>query len=114
MGRSRSGTDTRGGPPVANEPTIGVLSTSFGGGYFGFILGGIAQEVAAVGGRMVAVQTLDAGTFMTDLPEPPDFRHPVAWDHISGFIVLLNAVDQKYLQAIRDSGRPVVGVSHRE
>jgi diguanylate cyclase (GGDEF)-like protein len=99
---------------VANRPTVGVLSTSFGGSYFGFILGGIAQEIAAVGGRMLAVQTSDAGTFMTDLPEPPDFRHPVAWDHISAFVVLLNAVDQKYLEAIRDSGRPVVGVSHRE
>jgi diguanylate cyclase (GGDEF)-like protein len=99
---------------VDGRPTIGVLSTSFGGWYFGSILAGIARTTMAVDGRMVAVQTLDAGTFMADLPEPPDFRHEVAWDHISGFIVLLNAVDRAYLEAIRAAGKPVVGVSHRE
>jgi diguanylate cyclase (GGDEF)-like protein len=99
---------------VDGRPTIGVLSTSFGGWYFGSILAGIARTTMAVDGRMMAIQTLDAGTFMRDLPEPPDFRHEVAWDHISGFIVLLNAVDRPYLEAIRAAGKPVVGVSHRE
>jgi diguanylate cyclase (GGDEF)-like protein len=63
---------------------------------------------------MFAIQTLDAGTFMRDLPEPPGFRHPVAWDHVSGFVVLLNAVNLRYLNAARASGKPVVMVSHVE
>jgi diguanylate cyclase (GGDEF)-like protein len=99
---------------VGGRPTIGVLSTSFGGWYFGSILAGIARSTMSVDGRMVAVQTLDAGTFLVDLAEPPDFRHQVAWDHISGFVVLLNAVDRTYLEAIRAAGKPVVGISHRE
>jgi diguanylate cyclase (GGDEF)-like protein len=95
------------------RPTVGVLSTSFGGSYFGSILGGIAEAVAAVDGRMFAIQTLDAGTFMADKPEPPDF-HQVAWDHISGFVVLLNAVSPRFLHAAHAAGKPVIMVSHAE
>ena len=42
-------------------PTVAVLSPVTGGFYFGGILSGIAREVAAVGGQVVPLQTLDAG-----------------------------------------------------
>ncbi|ROT31782.1 EAL domain-containing protein [Micromonospora sp. HM5-17] len=97
--------------PVVEGPTIGVLTMSIGCDYFGGILGGIARTTAAAGGRMIAIQTLGAGTFDVDPPEPPDFRHPVAWDHISAFVVILNSASRTYLEAIRRDGRPVVMIS---
>ena len=39
-----------------------MLSPVTGGFYYGKIVAGIAREVAAVGGRVVLVQTLDAGS----------------------------------------------------
>jgi len=92
-------------------PTIGVLTMSIGCDYFGGILGGIARTTAAAGGRMIVIQTLGAGTFDFDPPEPPDFRHPVAWDHVSAFVVILNAASRSYLEAIRRAGKPVVMIS---
>jgi diguanylate cyclase (GGDEF)-like protein len=96
---------------VTHSPVVGVLSTWFGGTYFGGLLGGITAGVASRGGRLIAVQTLDAGTFSTDFPEAPPFRHRVAWEHIDGFIVFLNAANAGYLRAAQASGRPVVVIS---
>ena len=87
------------------------MSSSFGGFYFGEILGGMSQVTTANNGRMIAIQTLDAGTVTTDLAEPPGFRHRVAWDHISAFAVILNAVNVDYLQAARAAGKPIVMIS---
>jgi len=98
-------------PRPAVRPTIGVLSTSFGGAYFGQILQGIAARTAAAGGRLVCVQTFEAGTYSLDLADPPRFRPPVAWDHIDAFAVILNGVDREYLSAIRSAGKPVVMIS---
>jgi diguanylate cyclase (GGDEF)-like protein len=96
---------------VTKGPTIGVLSTSFGGPYFGGVMGGIARAVAAAHGRIVAIQTLDAGTFAVDLAVPPDFGQRVAWDHVDGFVVILNAVEGDYLAEVTASGRPIVMIS---
>ena len=94
-----------------DRPTIGVLSTSFGGTYFGSVLGGIKRATAAADGRIIAIQTLDAGTVDRDLSDPPEFQHRVAWDHVSGFVVILNAANKDYLTAIRNTGKPVVMIS---
>ncbi|MBO0870141.1 MAG: EAL domain-containing protein, partial [Micromonosporaceae bacterium] len=96
---------------MVEGPTIGVLTMSVGCEYFGGILGGIARTTAAEGGRMIVIQTLGAGTFDFDPPEPPDFRHPIAWDHVSAFIVILNSASLAYLQAIRRAGKPVIMIS---
>ena len=90
---------------VDDGPTIGVLTMSIGCHYFGGILGGIAQAAAAAGGRMIAIQTLGAGTFDYDPPEPPDFSHPIAWDHVSAFVVILNSASAPYLATIRRTGK---------
>jgi diguanylate cyclase (GGDEF)-like protein len=96
---------------LTRGPTLGVLSTWFGGSYFGDLLGGMAESVAARNGRLVAIQTLDAGTFSKDFTEAPPFTHRVAWNHISGFIIILNAANVSYLEAARSSGLPVVVIS---
>jgi diguanylate cyclase (GGDEF)-like protein len=92
-------------------PTVGVLSTAFGGPYFGVLLGGIAAATVAAHGRLVAIQTVDAGTIEQDFPEPPVFPHRVAWDHISGFVVLLNGVSTEFMTTARASGHPIVVIS---
>ncbi|GIG92420.1 hypothetical protein Pen02_73560 [Plantactinospora endophytica] len=97
---------------VVDRPIIGVLTMSVGCDYFGSILGGIARTTAAAGGRMIAIQTLGAGTFDVDPPEAPDFPHLVAWDHVSAFVVILNSAPSAYLTAIQRTGRPVVMISH--
>ena len=98
--------------PATQGPTVGVLSTAFGGAYFGDLLAGMAVEVAAADGRLVAIQTVDAGTIARDFPEPPAFPHQVAWDHLSGFVVFLNGVNVDFLQAARASGLPVIVISN--
>jgi diguanylate cyclase (GGDEF) domain len=88
------------------------LSPYVGGSYYGDILAGIASATSAVGGRVVAVQTLEAGSYSADLLDASDLRHPVAWDHVAGFVVVANAVDSEYLHALRAAGKSVVLVSH--
>ncbi|MDY7089575.1 MAG: EAL domain-containing protein [Actinomycetota bacterium] len=94
-------------------PVVGVLSTSFGGFYYGALLAGIQAEVAAHGGRIIAIQTLDAGTFNRDFQDPPPFPHRVAWDYVDGFVTLLTGASSAYLRAAQATGRPVVVVSSR-
>jgi diguanylate cyclase (GGDEF)-like protein len=96
---------------VTRGPVVGVYATSFGGPYFGGLLDGIRAAVVAQGGRLIAVQTLDAGTFNTDSPDVPAFSHRVAWEHIDGFVTLLNGADPAHLRQAQQSGRPVVVIS---
>jgi len=91
--------------------TVGVLSTAFGGPYFGELLAGMARELVAPGGRLVAIQTVDAGTVAQDFADRPSFPHRVAWDHVSGFVVLLNGVSLDFLRAARASGLHIVVIS---
>lgn len=67
--------------------------------------------LASVNGRLVAIQTLEAGTFNVDPPEPPRCRHQIAWERVSGFVVVLKGADREYLTRAQNSGRPVVMVS---
>jgi diguanylate cyclase (GGDEF)-like protein len=90
---------------------VGVLSTAFGGPYFGELMAGMATELAFTGGKLIAIQTVDAGTVEKDFPERPPFPHHVGWDYVGGFVVFLNGVSIDYLRAARGSGRPVVVIS---
>lgn len=98
---------------MQQHPTIGVLTTTFGGLYFGLILEGVSRRAAQAGARVVAIETIDIGTFTLDPDQPPEFDHQVAWDHLSGAVVILNAVPPKYLHALRDIGIPVVLISEQ-
>ncbi|MEU8662385.1 diguanylate cyclase domain-containing protein, partial [Actinoplanes philippinensis] len=42
----------------------------------------------------------------------PGFDDPVAWDHISGFVALADAVHPTYLARLAQAGKPVVLVGH--
>ena len=96
---------------MVRGPTIGVLSPYVGGSYYGQILAGIGRATAEVGGRVVAVQTTVAGSFHASTYASSDFRHRVAWDHVDGFVVVANAVDETYLNDLRAAGKSVVMIS---
>jgi diguanylate cyclase (GGDEF)-like protein len=97
---------------VSNDLTLGVLSPFLGGWYFGGLLRGIARSAAQEGAAVVALQTLDAGTEQIEVREAPDLEYPIAWQHVAGFIVIINAVKPQYIAAIQESGKPVVTISH--
>ncbi|MEO6713736.1 MAG: diguanylate cyclase, partial [Mycobacteriales bacterium] len=94
-----------------SAPTIGVLSPLLGGEYFGTLLSGIQSAATDAGGRVIAIQTLDA-RLGDDNPDDSDFQGAVGWDHIDGFVVIINAVSPAYLQSISAAGKPVVMISH--
>jgi hypothetical protein len=87
--------------------TIGVLSPVTGGSYYGKILAGIAREVAAVGGRVVLVQTLDAGLSSDEVVSAPNFTTPTAWDHLDGVISIATATQRHYLDRLKAAGKAV-------
>ena len=87
--------------------TIGVLSPVTGGSYYGKVLAGIAREVAAVGGQVVLVQTLDAGLSNDEVILAPDFESRTAWDHIDGVISIATATKRQHLDRLRLAGKPV-------
>src|SRR5665648_359559 len=101
-------------PPVAGPDQkatmihIGVLSPMTGGLFFGEVLAGVVREVAAAGGRVTLVQTLDAGLTGDEVAPAPDLDVPVGWDNIDGFIAIVQAASEASLRAIQAAGKPVV------
>src|SRR5665648_217722 len=87
---------------------VGVLSPVTGGFFFGEVLAGIVREVAAAGGRVTLVQTLDAGLSGDKISPAPDLTAQVGWDHIDGFVAVARAASEASLRAIQAAGKPVV------
>ncbi len=90
------------------RPTIAVLSPVTGGFYFGRVLSGITREVAAAGGQVVLLQTLDAGRSGDEALGPPAFATPSAMDHVDGVIALAASVRRPFLETLRSAGKAVV------
>ena len=93
---------------MTDPTTVLVLSPGTSGHYFGEMLSGLTREVAAVGGRVVLVQTLGPGASTDELIDPPDFSAPVGWAEVDGAVAITIAVRGTYLQRLRDAGTPVV------
>jgi diguanylate cyclase (GGDEF)-like protein/PAS domain S-box-containing protein len=89
---------------------IGVLSPLIAGSYMSAVLSAISDTVAGAGGRVVAVQTLDPSQGSLDV-RVPHYTLRAAWNQVAGFIVVVNAVDRSYLEALRTAGKPVVLLS---
>jgi diguanylate cyclase (GGDEF)-like protein/PAS domain S-box-containing protein len=86
--------------------TIGVLTPLFDGFYFGGLLSSIHKTVRGLGARVVAVQTMDEAA-----SESAVFDYPVGWDHIDGWIVIINAVSERYLEKLKLAGKPIVSIA---
>lgn len=99
--------------PPARPVTVLALTPSIGGPYFGEVLAGLTREIASAGGRLVLVQTLDAGSRHDEAGQAPDFATPVAWGEVDGVVAITTAASGPYLQRVRDAGLPVVLTSTR-
>ena len=93
---------------MSKSITIGLLSPVTGGSYYGMILAGVTREVAAVGGRVVLVQTLHAGISSDVEVGAPDFVTPIAWEHVDGVISIATATQRNYLDRLQAAGKAVV------
>jgi diguanylate cyclase (GGDEF)-like protein len=91
---------------------IGVLSPFVGGDYYGALIAGVNQAATAAGAGIIAIQTLDPGAHSADNSGVPNFRRPLAWQHLDGLIVLPGAVDPEYARQAQAAGKPVVLVGH--
>lgn len=112
--------------------TIGVLAPLLAGAYMTRVMAGCDEVAQRSGARLIAIQTLDPDSWGTESVVPwsvlqegvrsdlfgwtpeaaaPRFSLRVSWNRIAGFLVVLNAVEPWYLQALRDAGKPVVVVS---
>ena len=92
---------------MSKRITIGVLSPMTGGSYYGKLLAGITREVGAVGGRVVLVQTLDAGLRSDEVVGAPDFVTPIAWEHVDGVVSIATATQRNYLDRLQAAGKAV-------
>jgi diguanylate cyclase (GGDEF)-like protein/PAS domain S-box-containing protein len=107
------GPDRRGPGVRQDRVRIAVLSPLLAGAYYGQVLKGIARQTAALGGRVVAIQTRDGrldGRYPW-LPARAGSR--LAWEQADAFITVLDAADESYLEAIRAEGKPVVMISYQ-
>lgn len=94
---------------MSPQRTIGVLSPLIGGHFFGGLLVGVANAAHQQQARVIAAQTfdLDVGHHNQHLSERI-FDLSLAWEHVDGWIVILDAVNEEYLQRIQASGKPFV------
>jgi diguanylate cyclase (GGDEF)-like protein len=93
--------------------SVGVLSPFVGGDYYGAIIAGVNAAARAAGGRIIAIQTLTPGSNSADDAGVPNFRIPVAWDHVGGLLVLPGGIDSVYVAAAQTAGKPVVLIGHQ-
>ncbi len=91
---------------------VGVLSPFVGGTYYGNLVASVGAAARSYGRRMIAIQTLDAAADVVFYGGNPAFDAPVAWEHISGFVVFADAADPTYLTRLAEAGKPVVLVGH--
>jgi diguanylate cyclase (GGDEF)-like protein/PAS domain S-box-containing protein len=93
--------------------TIGVLSRLFAGTYFGSVVSSVGRAVAASGGGTVAIQTQGINGTIAGQAGTGDLG-VVGWEGIDGFVVITDSAPRHWLDLVRDAGKPLVLISHRE
>ena len=91
---------------------IGVISPVTGGFYFGEVLAGVARVVAAAGGRVTLVQTLEAGRAAEQFSSAADVLTPAGWASLDGFVAISWAATERYLRTLHATGKHLVLVSN--
>lgn len=101
---------TRGG--ALRRPTIGFLGVMVHGFYWGSLLAGMHDAVTIRGGRVIALQTLDAGLHLDKIQADPDVRTTarVAWNHMDAVVVAQQSVSDEYLSEFARTGKPIIGI----
>lgn len=113
--RPRSAVDGPARPGRRPRPmTVGVLSPSSGGYFFGEVLAGVVSAVRdAGGGRVVLLQTLDAGQTSDAIPAG-DATLPLAWSQVDALVAIAWATGPEFLARARAAGIPVVLASNEQ
>jgi DNA-binding LacI/PurR family transcriptional regulator/signal transduction histidine kinase/DNA-binding NarL/FixJ family response regulator len=98
--------------------TIGVLAPLLGGGYMTKLMSGIGAAADAAGARLIAIQTLDPGGLwpgehaLAEVAGRVPIRDlRVSWDRVDGFLVVITAVERRFLDVAAAAGKPTVVVS---
>jgi diguanylate cyclase (GGDEF)-like protein/PAS domain S-box-containing protein len=91
--------------------TVGFLSPLVHGYYFGGLLAGVVDTAARSAGRVVAVQTLDAGMRVTASDKIP-FSPPLGSEYLDAYVVVQDAVPDDYLRELHRAGKPIVLITH--
>ncbi|BEL03923.1 hypothetical protein Q0Z83_021140 [Actinoplanes sichuanensis] len=97
---------------MSDAGALGLLSPFVGGIYYGSLVAGVAAGAELYGRRLVAIQTLDAAADLAVTGGDQEFDAAVAWEHVSGFIALADAVHPDYLARLEQAGKPVILVGH--
>jgi DNA-binding LacI/PurR family transcriptional regulator/anti-anti-sigma regulatory factor len=93
--------------------TLGILSPLLGNFYYGQLLRGIQQVAGQRGARAIAIPTRDAWSPYGEYGRSREESHPLAWEHVDGWIAITDAVVPTYLHTIRQAGKPLVLLSWR-
>lgn len=97
-----------GGSTPQRPPVVGFIAPNVHGYFFGSMLTGVIGAASALGARVVAIQTHDAG--LLDF-EDEHFTAQVSWDHLDALVVAPAAVGAPYLEAFAATGKPMVTVN---
>ncbi|HEY8719700.1 EAL domain-containing protein [Pengzhenrongella sp.] len=98
---------------MTDPRTVLVLTPSIGGHYFGGLIAGLNREITSAGGRLVIVETIEAGAPFDEVGQPGDFALPIAWSQVDGVVSITTAARGSYLQQLRVAGKSVVLASTR-
>ncbi len=95
---------------IGKRFTIGVVTPVGGGCFFGSIVAGVVRRVGEAGGKVVTLQSLDAGVngdSIDAIGNPPPIRG-TAWSHLDGVVVTVGGASATDVQRLEDTGIPVV------
>lgn len=90
---------------------VGVLTPITGGFYYGAVVASVVRTVAAAGGHVTLVQTIDAGRSRQKLPPAPDVPH-IGWESFDGIVAVAQATNPASLRSAIGSGTPVVTIGN--
>ncbi len=90
--------------------TVGVVVPVGGGYFFGSILAGVTRRISEFGGKVIALQSLDAGMSgdSVEATNNPPLIRDTAWSHLDGVVVTVGGASAADVQRFEDAGIPVV------
>lgn len=93
--------------------TVGILTASTEGKYYGDMIAGIHQFLHQYNCGMLILQTPDL-TRDSGQGGASGWQEHLAWDLVDGWIVIHMAVDDDYIQSLLDAGKEVVMLHKRD
>ncbi|WP_419871541.1 EAL domain-containing protein [Candidatus Pristimantibacillus sp. PTI5] len=85
---------------MSHTKTIGVLSPILDGFYFGNIIKSISQKAREHNAKVIVIGTSAC-----------HYSELYASDYVDGWIVIMDAVDNRYINSLKELGKPIVGIN---